>query len=113
MMLYDCLSGQGTAYIVAAWEAVASAQGVVKECLPITFKDISIRQAVYADIETPVTLAVTLDRSNGFQVMHTGHFNVSTHSLYRVRAAGDRAYKVLQNSCVWCKGKVLLNVKGG
>lgn len=66
-----CLLGrfmQATAYMVTAWEAFAMQKQKAPEEVAVVMSDIQIYQAVQAEIDTPVTLSVLLDRSNRFQV---------------------------------------------
>jgi hypothetical protein len=62
--------GQAVSYIVTAWEALAAQKQTTKKELPVVFEDVKVHQAIQADVQTPVTLHVSLDHSNRFQVCY-------------------------------------------
>lgn len=67
------------------------------EEVPVAFDDVQIYQAIQAEIDTPVTLSVLLDRSNRFQVHHV--FCVCLETGFRT-PADSRVEKVVFSPCM-------------
>lgn len=52
---------------MTAWEALASEKKTTRNELPVVFEDVQIHQAVQGEVQTPVILQVSIDRSDRFQ----------------------------------------------
>jgi hypothetical protein len=58
---------QATSYLCAAWEALASREEVPMPQLAVVFEGVAIVQAVPAQADEDIVLAVLLDQRGGFQ----------------------------------------------
>ena len=59
---------QATSYLITAWDALAASLDKQMHEVPVQWSDVTIQQAVHADVNSSVTLSVHLDKSSRFQV---------------------------------------------